>query len=61
MLNGQWSMILQARLAALKREEEWLHKEQERLEADKAQHIRSVSDSTLCTGCFEQHEHLKKP
>ncbi|KAL3147179.1 hypothetical protein ABBQ32_002684 [Trebouxia sp. C0010 RCD-2024] len=34
--------IFKARLAALKREEEWLHKEQERLEADKAQHIRQL-------------------
>lgn len=40
MPHAQWSVTLQARLAALKREEEWLHKEQERLEADKAQHIR---------------------
>lgn len=31
---------MQARLGALKREEEWLHREQERLESEKVQHIR---------------------
>lgn len=36
---------MQARLGALKREEEWLHKEQERLESDKVQHIRSAPKS----------------
>ena len=34
--------MLQARLAALKREEEWLQREQERLEAEKTQHVRQV-------------------
>ncbi len=34
--------LSQARLAALKREEEWLHREQERLEAEKAQHVRQA-------------------
>lgn len=47
---GDGSMAMQARLAALKREEEWLHKEQERLEAEKAQHIRHVIDS-ICLQC----------
>lgn len=29
-------------MAALRREEEWLHREQERLEAEKAQHVRQA-------------------
>ncbi|KAA6416934.1 MAG: serine threonine- kinase TOUSLED-like [Trebouxia sp. A1-2] len=36
--------IFKARLAALKREEEWLHREQERLEAEKAQHVRQACE-----------------
>ena len=52
MPHAHWSMALQARLASLKREEEWLHKEQERLEADKAQHIRFASDSTGLWCCM---------
>jgi len=36
------ALAAQARLAALKREEEWLHREQERLEAEKAHHVRQA-------------------
>lgn len=36
---------MQARVAALKREEDSLNKERERLEAEKARHIRSVNNT----------------
>lgn len=53
MLIACWlCLIVQARLAALKREEEWLHKEQERLEAEKAEHIRQLS-CCMSVHCYQ--------
>ena len=50
---------MQARLAALKREEEWLHREQERLEAEKAQHIRQAAYVPCSQQQCCQHETAK--